>query len=129
MGNAASCKLATPKVAQLKGAVNQLVVVAGQIVAEALLVDFDGLQAGSRQPSTAFDGGQCQCMGHVFKAMHSQAQTGAIEKTTLSIQPCRAHRAVKGIHLITQLQGFSSLALNVPLALVVLMHGNCFAGL
>ena len=43
MGNAASCKLATPKMSQLKGAVHQLIVIGRQIIAKALLVDFAGL--------------------------------------------------------------------------------------
>ena len=46
MRNAAGCKLATPKVAQFKRAIDQLVVVCRQVLTKALLVNLNGLQAG-----------------------------------------------------------------------------------
>ena len=89
MGNATGCKFSAPEVAQFKGAIDQLIVVGSHIIAKALLVDFGRLQTCSGQPSAAFDGGQCEGMWPVFLAMHSQAQTGAIEKPPLCIKPCR----------------------------------------
>ena len=94
-----------------------------------MLVDFGGLQARSGKPGTAFDGAQGERMGHVFLAMHAQAQTGAIEKATLRIQPRGAHRIVKGIHLVTQLQGLAFLASDVPLAFLALVNCKGFTAL
>ena len=62
MGNAAGCKFPTPEVAQLKGAIDQFIVVGGHIIAKALLVDFGRLQTCSGKPSAAFHGGQCEGM-------------------------------------------------------------------
>ena len=90
MGNATGCKFSAPEIAQFKGAIDQLIVIGSHIIAKALLVDFGRLQTCSGQPSAAFDGGQCEGMWPVFLAMHSQAQTGAIEKPPLCIKPCRA---------------------------------------
>ena len=55
MGNATRRKLTAPEIAHLKGTVNQLVVVGGQIVAKALLVDFDRRQSGGHRPLAVFE--------------------------------------------------------------------------
>ena len=85
MGNTASCKFTTPKIAQLERAVDQFVVVLGLIHPKALLVHFNGWQAGGYLPSGASDRAKREAVWLRFLAMHTQAQAGAIEETALSV--------------------------------------------
>ena len=54
--------------------------------------------------------------------MHTQAQAGAIEKTTFAVQPGGSHRMVKGIDLVAQHQWLVDLAGDVPIAFVTLRN-------
>ena len=85
MGNAAGGKLAAPEIAHFKGTVDQFVVICGQVLTKALLVDFDRAKACGHSPVAVFEGQKRQCMGQFFLAMHTQAKAGAIEKTALHV--------------------------------------------
>ena len=120
--NAASLEAAAPECTQLDGAIHQFIVIGGLVQAKTAFVGFDGCEPRGGLPAgLAFDRLQLQLVRDVFLSVYTQAQTGAVEKTALTVKPGGTHRVVKGIDLVAQCQRLTSLAVNLPAAFVQLL--------
>ena len=119
---------AAPEVAHLYGAVHQLVVVSCGVGAKALCIDLHSAQAGGQLPVRHLGRwADAQLVGLCLLAMHAQQQAGAVEKTTALVQPGGTHGSVVGIDQIAQLHRRICAAVQLPLVLAQLLHGNGLA--
>ena len=123
MGDAASLESGRPEVAHFNRAVDQLIVVGGEVAAKAALVHLQGLQAGGQTPSwRRHAGGQTDFMGLIFLPLHLKEQARAIEEAAQAVEPRSAHRSVVRMDLPAQREWVLVAAVDAPTGFVQLRH-------